>query len=122
VELLRDHRSVDRAGRALDGLADGLDDDLFEDEARDVLRSVDLPDLRVSGHDHGGLAVDAGEPGSLGVGHTAVLVGERVLAEVPDRSVVALGVVVDGDLEDAPVEIGNELRLARLHVLAVPAD
>jgi len=52
----------------------------------------------------------------------AVLVGERVLAEVPDRSVVGLGVVVDGDLEDAPVEIGNELGFARLYVLPVPAD
>jgi len=74
------------------------------------------------GHDHGGRSVDAGEPGSLGIGHAAVLVGERVLAEVPDRSVVGLGVVVDGDSKMPPVEIGNELGFARLYVLPVPAD
>ena len=57
-----------------------------------------------------GRAVLAGEPGAVGVGDDAVLVVEDVLAEVPDRAVVGLGVAVERHLVDAPVQVGDVLR------------
>jgi hypothetical protein len=53
---------------------------------------------------------------------TPFLVVVDVLAEVPDGSVVGLGVEVDRDFEDAPVHVGDEVGDPRLDLPAVPLD
>ena len=121
VELLDHDRAGDGTVRAVDGEAGRLDGDFLEDEAGDVLGPVDVADLRVGRHDHRRRSVPAGEPGAGGVGEDAVIVVEHVLAEVEDRSVVGLAVLVERHLRQAAVEEGDELRLERLDLAAVHA-
>ena len=79
------------------------------------------PDLGIVGRDDSRRAVPAREPGTLHIGDVAVIaIVEDVLAEVPDVSVVALGVEVEGDLLHAPFEIADELGDDALHRLPVP--
>jgi hypothetical protein len=66
----------------------------------EVLGPVDVADLGVGGHDHRRRAVQTHAPGAGGGGGHAVFVVDHVFAEVPDRSVVGLGVEVDRDLGD----------------------
>jgi hypothetical protein len=56
------------------------------------------------------------------VGDGPVLEVEHVLTEVPDGSVVGLGVEVVRDLVDTPVEVGDVLGDERLDLLALPLD
>jgi hypothetical protein len=60
----------------------------------------------------------AGEPGAREIADGAVGVVEDVLAEVPDGAVGGLGVEVERDLLDAPVQIGDVLGDERLDALA----
>jgi hypothetical protein len=64
----------------------------------------------------------AGYPGPVGVRHHTVLVVEHVLAQVPYRSVIGLGVPVQRHLQDAPVRERGVLRDQRLDLLAVPLN
>ena len=120
--LLDDDPALDGTERPVDSLAGRLDHDLLEDEPGDVLGPIDVADLRVAGHDHRGRTVDPGVPGSVGIGDGAIGEVEDVLAEVPDRSVIGLGIEVVGDLLDAPVEEGVVLRDDGLDLLALPLD
>ena len=114
MELPGDDCPLDGAARPRHPLVDSLDRDLFEDEPWHVLRAIDVPDSRIAGHDHRRGTLLAGEPGPVRVRDVSVLVVEDVLPEVPDRTVVGLSVVVERDLLDAPVEIGDVLGDTRL--------
>ena len=125
MELTGDHRALDRARGTVHGLVDPLDRHLLEGDPGDVLGTVHVADLGVGGHDHLGGAIPSGEPGARGAVDEAlrVAVVVHVLAEVPHRPVVGLGVVVDRDLLDAPVDVGHVLRDADLHPLTLaPLD
>ena len=84
------------------------------------------PTCGSAGHDHLGGPVPAGEPGARGGGVDEALcaaVVEHVLAEVPNRPIVGLGVEVQRDLLDAPVDEGHVLRDPRLDPLVLaPLD
>jgi hypothetical protein len=119
VELSTDHRAVDAAEGAGHRRVDRLDGHLLEHLPGDVLGPERLPDLRVVRHDHRGRAVAPRQPavGRERDDAAAVVVGD-VLAEVPDRPVVGLGVVVEGHLLDPVVEKGCVLGDERLDALA----
>jgi hypothetical protein len=95
---------------------------LLEDQLGDVLGPVDLTGAGVGGHDHARRPIPARQPGAVGVGYHPVLVVDDVLAEVPDRPVIGLGIRVQGHLEDAPAGVGDVLVDAGRHRPAVPVD
>ena len=77
------------------------------------------PDLGIGGHDHLDRPFPARQPAAEGAVDEAVaVVVVDVLAEVPDRAVVGLGVVVERDLFDPPVDVGGVLGDAGLDLLA----
>jgi len=100
VELARHHRALHGPGRAADGLVGGLDLDLFEGDGGDVLGPVDVADLGIGRHDHLGRPFPARQPAAeRAVDEAGAVVVVDVLAEVPDRAVVGLGVVVERGLQ-----------------------
>ena len=122
VMLLDDDPALDGAERPVERLAGRLDDDLLEDEPGDVLGPIDVADLRIGGHDHRARAVDPRVPRAGGIDDGSIGEVEDGLAQVPDRSVIGLGVEVVGDLLHAPIEEGVVLRDDGLDLLALPLD
>ena len=120
MQLLGDDCALDRASRAVHGVADRLDGHLLEDDADHVLGAEHVAGPGIGGHDHRPRTVPAREPGALCDRHRAVAVVEHVLAEVPDRSVVSLGVAVERNLVEASVEVGGVLGEHDLDLLAAP--
>ena len=122
VELLAHDCSLHRAMRAGDRPANGLHGDLLEDDARHVLGPEDVAEAGVRGHDHRRGTLPAGEPRALGSDRVSVQVVDHVLAQVPDRSIVGLGVAVASHLLQAAVTPGHVLREQHLDATAVPGD
>jgi hypothetical protein len=110
VELAADHRAPDRPEWAVDGLIHGAHRHLLEGDRGEVLGPVHLAGVWRGGHDHRRRAVRAREPGTqVAVDQPRLVVVEHRLAEVPDRPVIRLRVVVECGLLDAAVEKGEVL-------------